>query len=74
MRCKVLDFRDFPQDRAHKLTPPLTSRTSGCQPEGELLASVDRRLTERCLVLEQTILARHYIEKYVTSDLRRETS
>ena len=31
-----VDFRDFPQDRAHKLTPPLTSQTGGCQPEGKI--------------------------------------
>ena len=33
---KGFDFRDFPQDRAHKLTPPLTSQTGGCQPEGKI--------------------------------------
>ena len=31
-------------------------------------------LAERCLVLEQTILARRYIDRYLNSELRRETS
>ena len=42
-----VDFRDFPQDRAHKLTPPLTSQTGGCQPEGKIASKC---WSETCVV------------------------